>query len=422
LHDKVAVYATAAARKVHKSGSYEDAIAYSKTAIDALERLPITEALQKKIIDARAKLSSYFIVLNRHGDAKKAVDPIVDTALSLDSQKSLPSIFIALGSYWWAVEDFQKALYYLQQAHEKAYQNSDWFSYWQSSNFLAMVSSSTAQFEEALKYLQICLELSHQANNIPGISFVNAMTGSFALAFQGKISSANMHTTAAIRTSESCIDAHIKAVAHSTHGTVCFFKGDLAEAIRLFSEAIDLTSKSNNDLWKWWSEFWMAHTFYHSGEYKEARHYFRETIMTFKDRKDISVPVPWESFHKLCLEMARVASCKAAVDFCPSFYRSKKVSPFIEGIYIATIARTLIMCGKDRWAEAESLLNDAIAADERIGTRWSLAQDHAALSELHHKKDDLASAKHHLSRAIEIMQECGADGWVQRYQKALSAI
>jgi hypothetical protein len=51
-----------------------------------------------------------------------------------------------------------------------------------------------------------------------------------------------------------------------------------------------------------------------------------------------------------------------------------------------------------------------------------LAQDHAALSELHQKKDDRASAKHHLSRAIEIMQECGADGWVSKYEHELAAL
>jgi tetratricopeptide (TPR) repeat protein len=100
-------------------------------------------------------------------------------------------------------QEFEKALHYLQQAHEKAHQNSDWFSYWQSSNFLAVVFSSTAQFEEALKFYQICLELSHAANNMPGISFVNACMGSFALAFQGKIPSAYTHTVEALRASES---------------------------------------------------------------------------------------------------------------------------------------------------------------------------------------------------------------------------
>jgi tetratricopeptide (TPR) repeat protein len=421
LHDKVAVYATAAAKKVCKSGSYEDAIAYSNAGIAALEQLPVTEELQKKIIDARAKLSSYLIILNRHGDAKKAVEPIVDTALSLDYQKRLPSIYIALGTYYFIrEEEFEKALHYLHQAHEKAYQNSDWFSYWQSSNFLASLFSFTAQFEEALKFYQICLELSHAAKNIPGISFVNACMGNFVLAFQGKISSAYRHTTEALSESESCADAHTRAIANAAHGMVCFFKGDFSEAVLFLMEAMNLARKSGHAFWKGWSEWWLAYNFYLSENYKEAKHFFRETIMTFKDKKDVSVS--WESFHKLCLQMAKVACGEAVGDFCPSFYGTRNVIPMIEGSYKASIARTLIMSGKDSWAEAESLLNDAIAADERIGTRWSLAQDHAVLSELHQKKNDRASAKHHLSRAIEIMQECGADGWVQRYQKALSAI
>jgi tetratricopeptide (TPR) repeat protein len=364
------------------------------------------------------RLSSYFLNLNRHGDAKKAVDPIVDTALSSDYQKSLPPIFIALGSYCWILEDFEKALYYLHQAHENAHKNSDWFSYWQSSNFLALVFSYSTQFEESLKYYRICLELSHAVNNTPGISYVNACMGCFVLAFQGDLSAAYRHTLEALRESESCADAHTKAIACSSHGFVCFFKGDFSEAVHFLTEAIKLARKSGHDIWKIWAEFWLAYNFYLSENYKEAEHFFREALLTSKYRKDN--PGPWGSSGTLGLQMSKAAGGEAERDFSPSFYSSQKVIPLIEGLYKASIARTLIMSDPESWEETESLLNDAIAADEKYGTRWSLAQDHAALSELHIKRGDRSSARSHLNSAIEIMQECGADGWVEKYRAALS--
>jgi tetratricopeptide (TPR) repeat protein len=317
------------------------------------------------------------------------------------------------------MEELKKPRHYLRQAHEKALQNRDWFNYWQSSNFLGGVYTALAQFEDAYKFYKICLELSNTANNIHGISQANAFMG-MPLAFQGRIPMAYRHTLEALRASESCPDAHTRATAHTLHGFVCFFRGEFTEAVRFLAEAIKLTRKSAHDLWKGWAEFWLAHNFYHSGKYKEARHFFRETLTTFKNRKDN--PVPWESFHELCLQMAQAVSGEAVRDFCPSFFGSQKVSPQIAGIYQATLARILIMFGPDRWSEAESLLNNAIATDDRIGTRWSLAQDHAALSELHQKNGDRTSARHHLNQAIEIMQECGADGWVEKYQAALSEI
>jgi hypothetical protein len=36
------------------------------------------------------------------------------------------------------------------------------------------------------------------------------------------------------------------------------------------------------------------------------------------------------------------------------------------------------------------------------------------------KKGDVQGAKEHLTKAIDLFQECGADGWVMRTEKALA--
>jgi len=38
------------------------------------------------------------------------------------------------------------------------------------------------------------------------------------------------------------------------------------------------------------------------------------------------------------------------------------------------------------------------------------------------RKADLPKAKEHLSKAIEIFNECGADGWVEKYEDELAAL
>ena len=53
---------------------------------------------------------------------------------------------------------------------------------------------------------------------------------------------------------------------------------------------------------------------------------------------------------------------------------------------------------------------------------FSLGQDHALFAKLFKRKDDLARADAELNRAIAILQKCGSDGWVEKYEKELAAL
>jgi tetratricopeptide (TPR) repeat protein len=73
-------------------------------------------------------------------------------------------------------------------------------------------------------------------------------------------------------------------------------------------------------------------------------------------------------------------------------------------------------------SEAEGWIKKAIEADNRNGTMWNLAQDFALYAELFKRKGDIKKAKENLSKAIEIFKECGADGWVEKYEKELASL
>ena len=53
---------------------------------------------------------------------------------------------------------------------------------------------------------------------------------------------------------------------------------------------------------------------------------------------------------------------------------------------------------------------------------WNLARDYALYAELYKRKGDLSKAGEKLRKAIEIFKECGAGGWVERYEKELARI
>jgi len=60
--------------------------------------------------------------------------------------------------------------------------------------------------------------------------------------------------------------------------------------------------------------------------------------------------------------------------------------------------------------------------DKINGMMWHLGRDYAIYSELFKRKGDQSKAKENLNKAIEILKECGADGWVEKYEKELASL
>jgi len=72
--------------------------------------------------------------------------------------------------------------------------------------------------------------------------------------------------------------------------------------------------------------------------------------------------------------------------------------------------------------ETENWIKKAIESDEKNGTRFNLGRDYALYAELFKRKGNQSKAKENLNKAIEIMKECGADGWVEKYEKEMATL
>ena len=89
------------------------------------------------------------------------------------------------------------------------------------------------------------------------------------------------------------------------------------------------------------------------------------------------------------------------------------------GYYMGKI---LLNIDDQHLSEAEDWIKKAIQSHKKYGMMWHLARDYALYAELFKRKDDQSKARENIGKAIEIFTECGADGWVEKYEKELAEL
>lgn len=419
LFQEAAAYAKAAAKRAMRSGAYRDAIVHSQSQVHALEQLPLSAVNQQRIIDARTVLANYYLSLDLYSEAKDAVAPVVDAAIDLDYQKRLPGIYVALGSYYyWVDQNSALALEYLRKAVAVAEETGDFIYLWFSNFFLGTALSTECRFKEASHCYNAAMTLSEMGNHLRGLSAAKAAMTAYACLFSGRVDDACSMSKEALHAAEECADAHTKGIAYGAYGAASFFKGDFAEAQRFLSDAIDFSLKANHLALMGWVELWLANIHFYSQRYTMAILFFKRAIATWTNTNQLQ---QWLPYLKISLERAIIFDGGySATGFDPTTYRQKNKNKMVAGIIDATIADILINMDPEFIPKAETLVQSAIAADQRNNTKWCVGQDYAVYAEVCRAKGNQAGVKDNLRKAVGIFSECGASGWVTFYEDRLA--
>jgi tetratricopeptide (TPR) repeat protein len=86
------------------------------------------------------------------------------------------------------------------------------------------------------------------------------------------------------------------------------------------------------------------------------------------------------------------------------------------------IADILLRMDGNHLPEAESWIKKAIEADTENDMMLESAKSNALYADWYKKKSDIYGAKEQLTKSIAIFRECGADGWVEKYEKELASL
>ena len=420
-YNKGAEYSRLARKKALKTGSVNDGIVHATKTVACLERLPQSDDVMARIIKARTILGFHYTQLNYHVEAKEVIDPIVDQALMSADKRRQSQVLTILGNHSYMVEeDFPKAIDYLEEALKLAKEVKDIASLTQAEFWLGLGLSLNCQFERGLGYLEETLEKSLAANSLWGASVAESNMSCFVYFFQGKLDNALQHSIEAIRLAEENDDIYSKTIAYSCYAISCFGKGLFGEARQNFLKGIDLADRIGYFLWSGSNKVYLGEICSELGEYNTAADYYENGILLMERSKSFR---SWTYWGKIALANAKVVNGEKDIKF-DSLYEYVSINrvKLFEGLLRRHIGQALLNFGDKYVTDAEGWIKKAIEADERNGMRWHLASDYALHGELVKRKGDLVKAKESLSKAVRIFKECGADGWVKKYEEEMASL
>ena len=407
--DKAAYYSRLAGKKAEKTVSLNDAIEYTKKTVACLERLPQTEASQERLIDARTALGLYMFQLFHITEAKEAIEPIFELALSTHYQKRIAQIYNILAVYdYYVEEDYPKAFDHFEKVLEILEKTEDATTSFFCNAFLGIAHMYCCDFDKALHYYRKALDVNVATNSLWGVAVMKGCLGQ-TYGLEGKLDKGYQATNEALRLAEQSGDMYSLGCAHAYHAMCCHFKGHLKEAKQHHLRALEFDERIDNRLGKAANHSSLGSICLELGEYQKARDHFQKATWITEEN---SILPSFAALHKIGFSLAKVLNNEDDIDLRSllDFVAANKLK-LHESLMRRYIGEILMVIDDQHLSDARSWIEGAIETDRRNAMRWHLGRDYLTCAELYKREGDPVKARTHLNKAIGIFKECGADVW-----------
>jgi len=411
-------YAKLAAKKAIKAGSVREAVDQGKKRIVCLEKLPLIDEDQKKMIDARTILAFNLAQLSHYVEAKEAMDPIINLAEKMDYKRRLCQIKTIQGVYYTNVkENFSAAVQSFEEGLTIAEEANDIITLTIGSTWFGCALAQNCEFKKASSHIKTSLDIIASGGVLHLLSPFKAAFAYFCLFGSGNIDSGFQMSTEAIQLSEEGGDSFSKGLAYCTHGFFYYGKGSFEKAEKNLLKGIGFCKRVNEVPWNTWAHCCLGEIYFEKGNFLKAEELYEKGYRIIKGGRQMPSIGEW---LKAGLIRARSMINPEEIDlealYAHSVNNKLKVT---QGWISGYIGEVLINMDNNHMDEAQNWIQKAIEEDQRNGMRFLLGKHYALYAEWFKRRNEPSTARENLGKAIEILKECGADGWVKKYQKQL---
>jgi tetratricopeptide (TPR) repeat protein len=419
-YEKAAKYSMLEARRARKAASIVEAIIYTQKRIDCIEKLPQTDEMYRHLIDARTNLGLFYTEMNCYSEIKVSVEPVVDLAIKMGDKRRLSQINTIIGTYHiFASEDFPNAFNHLNDALKISDKINDFVSMVFACYYLGMAHCFSCQFQKASIYLKQATDIVAAAKNTWAVS-TNKSTESLNFNWNGKIISGSEASKEALRLAEESGDIFPKVIAYTAYGFSCYCEGIFEKAKKHLLMATKIYENINVAVWNGFTHLILGEIYFEIEEYHKAMDHFREMSLILDQNK---LCPSWSNLSKIGLAKVKIKSGETGTKLEPLInYFNKNKIKMVEGWMASYIAEILINIDDHPISEAESWIKKAIEKDKKNKMRFNLARDYTLYAKLFKRKGEQLKVRENLGKAIEIFKECGADGWVEKYEREVVAL
>jgi tetratricopeptide (TPR) repeat protein len=283
-------------------------------------------------------------------------------------------------------------------------------SYWYGANLCL-----SCEFEQGTRYLKKALDISIAANNPRGIASTKASFAYFSYFNQGMIGTGFKTSIEAVQIAEDSRDDYSKGIAHTCHGVLCFGRRRFEDAARHLATGIGFCEKVREKGWNFLAHWCLGEIYLEVEDFHKAEEWYEKGCRLLQD----SLLFP----SLICWGQAGVINAKSNVkpkeidlEFLYSLSGTNQYQT-AQGWILSYIGTALMNLGEGRASEAAAWLKKAIQEDRKNGTQFFLGRDYISYGKLLKRKGARIHARQCFNKAINILRDCGADGWVRKTEQ-----
>jgi tetratricopeptide (TPR) repeat protein len=236
----------------------------------------------------------------------------------------------------------------------------------------------------------------------------------------GNVELANKTGQEALRIANESGDILSKANANFALGLSYYLKGCLKEAGKHLLNSSDLLQKSNHLAYSAYANSFLSDICLDTGEYETAQKFSEKAISFLQHSEMAPSYIIW---NKISVALAQVMKNGKDINTNEIFKWHEDIkNKWLKGKVLNYIGKILLNIDDKHLSEAENWIRISIETSQKYGMMWNVARDYVLHADLFKRKGDLPKIQENLSKAIDIFKECGADGWVEKYEKELAEL